>query len=104
MGIFKKVSFQFSMAKRTKKVGVTDKTGVRYGSSTRKQIKKFETTQHGTFTCNFCGKDACRRSVVGIWKCRTCKKTVAGGAYVMNTIAGATVRSTVRRLRDLETK
>jgi large subunit ribosomal protein L37Ae len=41
-----------------------------------------------------------KRTCVGIWKCSKCHKTVAGGAYVYATTAAATVRSTIRRLRD----
>ena len=33
------------------------------------------------YTCVFCGKDAVKRTVVGIWSCSGCKKTQAGGAY-----------------------
>ncbi len=43
-------------AKRTKKVGVVGKYGVRYGASLRKQVKKMEITQHSKYTCTFCGK------------------------------------------------
>ena len=58
---------------------------------------------------------------MGIWKCRLCDKTQAGGAYVLNTgpspvydympvhtefvfMSGTsvTVRSTIRRLRELQ--
>jgi large subunit ribosomal protein L37Ae len=90
------------MAKRTKKVGVTGKYGTRYGSSLRKQIKKMEITQHARYTCSFCGKDSVKRSAVGIWHCKGCGKTLAGGAWVMNTIAASTVRSTIRRLREMK--
>lgn len=90
-----------SMAKRTKKVGVTGKYGTRYGASLRKQVKKMEITQHATYTCTFCGKDAVRRTAVGIWKCRGCKKTMAGGAWTVGTTAAATVRSTVRRCTSM---
>ncbi|GAU87238.1 hypothetical protein RvY_00120 [Ramazzottius varieornatus] len=90
------------MAKRTKKVGITGKWGTRYGASLRKTAKKLEITQHSKYTCLFCGKDAMRRSCVGIWSCRRCRKTVAGGAYVYATTAAATVRSTIRRLRELK--
>lgn len=41
-----------------------------------------------------------KRECVGIWKCKSCKKTVAGGAYVYSTTTAATVRSNVRRLRE----
>eukprot|EP00310_Coccolithus_braarudii_P017667 CAMPEP_0183353032 /NCGR_PEP_ID=MMETSP0164_2-20130417/32231_1 /TAXON_ID=221442 /ORGANISM="Coccolithus pelagicus ssp braarudi, Strain PLY182g" /LENGTH=91 /DNA_ID=CAMNT_0025525627 /DNA_START=54 /DNA_END=329 /DNA_ORIENTATION=+ len=90
------------MAKRTKKVGVVGKYGTRYGASLRKQIKKIEITQHAKYTCGFCGKDAVKRVVTGIWKCRGCKKSVAGGAYTVSTAAAATVRSTIRRLREMK--
>ncbi|CAH7671860.1 50S ribosomal protein L37A [Phakopsora pachyrhizi] len=89
------------MTKRTKKVGVTGKYGTRYGASLRKQIKKMEVTQHARYTCTFCGKDTVKRSAVGIWECRSCRKTIAGGAWIVSTTAAATVRSTVRRLAEL---
>lgn len=77
------------------------KYGTRYGASLRKQIKKMEITQHAKYTCSFCGRDAVKRKSVGIWECRGCKKVVAGGAWVLGTTTAATVRSTIRRLRDL---
>ncbi|ETN81304.1 hypothetical protein RB195_006051 [Necator americanus] len=90
------------MAKRTKKVGIVGKYGTRYGASLRKMVKKMEVTQHSRYTCVFCGKEAMKRKAVGIWSCSKCNKTVAGGAYVYGTITAATVRSTIRRLRDLK--
>jgi len=90
------------MAKRTKKVGIVGKYGTRYGASLRKQVKKIEITQHAKYTCSFCGKDSVRRRVVGIWSCRGCGKEIVGGAYALTTTAAATVRSTIRRLRELK--
>lgn len=46
--------------KRTKKVGITGKYGTRYGASLRKTVKKMEVWQHGTYTCDFCGKVSSR--------------------------------------------
>ena len=43
------------MAKRTKKVGICGKYGVRYGSSLRKITKKFEIQQHMKYMAP-CGK------------------------------------------------
>ncbi|POW12045.1 hypothetical protein PSTT_04797 [Puccinia striiformis] len=74
---------------------------LRYGASLRKQIKKMEVTQHARYTCTFCGKDTVKRSAVGIWDCRSCRKVIAGGAWTVSTTAAATVRSTVRRLAEL---
>jgi large subunit ribosomal protein L37Ae len=67
-------------------VGIVGKYGTRYGSSLRKQMKKYETTQHGRFTCQFCGKDCVKRKAVGIWSCKACRKTIAGGAYVVTSV------------------
>eukprot|EP00008_Paramoeba_atlantica_P004055 CAMPEP_0201474688 /NCGR_PEP_ID=MMETSP0151_2-20130828/98_1 /ASSEMBLY_ACC=CAM_ASM_000257 /TAXON_ID=200890 /ORGANISM="Paramoeba atlantica, Strain 621/1 / CCAP 1560/9" /LENGTH=90 /DNA_ID=CAMNT_0047854575 /DNA_START=57 /DNA_END=329 /DNA_ORIENTATION=- len=89
------------MAKRTKKVGITGKYGTRYGASLRKQVRKIEISQHSRYTCHFCGKNSVKRSAVGIWNCNRCRRTVAGGAYVLNTPAGTQARTTVRRLREL---
>lgn len=44
------------MAKRTKKVGITGKYGIRYGSAIRKIVKKFELQQHTYYICPVCGK------------------------------------------------
>ncbi|CAJ2505993.1 Uu.00g001230.m01.CDS01 [Anthostomella pinea] len=90
------------MTKRTKKVGVTGKYGTRYGASLRKQVKKMEITQHAKYQCTFCGKTTVRRHSVGIWNCRACGKTVAGGAYTVATPAAAAMRSTLRRLREIQ--
>jgi large subunit ribosomal protein L37Ae len=89
------------MTKRTKKVGVTGKYGTRYGASLRKQVKKMEITQHAKYTCTFCGKVTVKRQATGIWDCKSCKRTVAGGAYVVATPAAAAMRSTLRRLREI---
>ncbi|KAK2958470.1 putative 60S ribosomal protein L37a [Blattamonas nauphoetae] len=91
------------MAKRTKKVGIVGKYGTRYGASLRKVIKKIEISQHSKFPCRFCGKTAVKRTAVGIWECRRCKKTVAGGAWTLNTAAGTDVAASLRRLNKEET-
>merc|ERR1712142_47805 len=90
------------MAKRTKKVGIVGKYATRYGASLRKMAKKIEVSQHSKYTCKFCGKDNMKRSVVGIWKCKSCRKTVAGGAWAPSTSAAVTVRSAIRRLREMQ--
>jgi len=92
------------MAKRTKKVGITGKYGTRYGASLRKTVKKMEISQHSKYTCTFCGKDKMKRQATGIWKCydKNCRVQVAGGAYTYTTTAAASIRSAVRRLRELK--
>lgn len=94
-----------------------------------------EITQHAKYTCTFCGKITVRRQSVGIWNCKSCRKTVAGGAYTVSyvlhqprpalthgpivprprlvshvmanpdccrTPAAAAMRSTLRRLREIQ--
>merc|ERR1712061_930128 len=93
-----------NMAKRTKKVGITGKYGTRYGASLRKTVKKMEISQHSKYTCTFCGKDKMRRQATGIWWCndKNCRIQVAGGAYTYTTTAAASIRSAVRRLREMK--
>merc|ERR1712117_428015 len=97
-------SARTTMAKRTKKVGVVGKYGTRYGASLRKTVKKMEITQHAKYLCSFCGKDAMKRKAVGIWKCsvKNCNIVVAGGAWNYSTVTAASVRSAIRRLRELK--
>mmetsp|Transcript_10799 Transcript_10799/g.17689 ORF Transcript_10799/g.17689 Transcript_10799/m.17689 type:complete len:94 (+) Transcript_10799:111-392(+) len=87
------------MGKRTKKAGITGKYGTRYGSSLRKVVKKIEVSQHSKYECPFCGKNTVKRKCVGIWDCRSCKKRMAGGAYVLSTPAAADVRTTLNRVK-----
>ncbi|EEC46057.1 predicted protein [Phaeodactylum tricornutum CCAP 1055/1] len=92
------------MGKRTKKVGITGKYGTRYGSTLRKLLRKIEVSQHSTYRCVFCGKDSVKRTCVGIWECKTCRKVVAGGAYTLSTASAVTVRSNIARLRRMQTE
>jgi large subunit ribosomal protein L37Ae len=92
------------MAKRTKKVGITGKYGTRYGSTLRKLVKKVEVSQHSTYRCVFCGKDSVKRTCVGIWECKSCRKVIAGGAYTLSTPSAVTVRSNIARLRRMQTE
>jgi len=87
------------MGKHTKKAGIVGKYGTRYGGTLRKVIKKMEVTQHAKYNCSFCGKNGIKREATGLWKCGRCKKTMAGGAYVLSTAAAVTIRTAVSRLR-----
>lgn len=45
-----------------------------------------------------------KRLATGIWKCQRCKKTMAGGAYVLSTSAAATVRTALNRMNKTAAK
>jgi large subunit ribosomal protein L37Ae len=92
------------MGKHTVKAGIVGKYGTRSGATNSKVIKKMEITQHAKYMCSFCGKNTVKRSVVGIWKCQAkqCGKTMAGGAYVLSTAAGVTVRTAIARLKKVQ--
>ncbi|XP_016285371.2 60S ribosomal protein L37a-like [Monodelphis domestica] len=90
------------MAKHTKKVVIVGKYGTCYGASLRKMVKKIEISQHAKYTCSFCGKTKMERRAVGIWHCGSCMKTVAGGAWTYNTTFAVTVKSAIRRLKELK--
>merc|ERR1712154_646278 len=104
MGLFPWILQESTMAKRTKKVGVVGKYGTRYCVSLRKTVKKMEITQHSKYLCTFCGKENMKRTAVGIWYCdvSNCRIRVAGGAWTYSTTAAASVRSAIRRLREMK--
>ncbi|KAL0632362.1 60S ribosomal protein L43 [Maublancomyces gigas] len=89
------------MTKRTKKVGgtlcskilflgisvVIEGQGRESDGKDLAIVKKMEITQHARYTCTFCGKTTVKRTSVGIWECKACKKTVAGGAWVVSYVS-----------------
>jgi large subunit ribosomal protein L37Ae len=87
------------MERRTVKVGITGKYGTRYGAKLRKQVKAIEILQRTKYICPFCGKNAVKRFAVGIWRCRGCRRNIAGGAWEFSTIAAQTAKTTINRLK-----
>lgn len=93
------------MERRTAKVGITGKYGTRYGQKLRKQVKAIEILQRKKTICPFCGKTSIKRDAVGIWKCRACRRSIAGGAWEFSTTAAQTAKTTINRLKkNLEIK
>ena len=87
------------MENRTKKVGITGKYATRYGQKLRKQVKAIEILQRVRSICPFCGKKSIRREAAGIWKCRGCRRAIAGGAWEFVTTAATTAKTTINRLK-----
>jgi len=73
------------MAKRTKKVGTSGRFQARYGVRARTRIRDIESQQKAKHPCPRCGNQTVRRVSTGIWKCRKCDYTFAGGAYIPRT-------------------
>ncbi|XP_045353404.1 60S ribosomal protein L37a-like [Leopardus geoffroyi] len=86
----------------TKEVRIANKYWTRYGTSFRKMVKKIEISQHAKYTCFFCGKTKMKRRALGIWRCGSCMKTVAGGTWTYNTTSTVTVKPAIRRLKELK--
>ena len=93
------------MENRTRKVGITGKYGTRYGQKLRKQVKAIEILQRTKSICPFCGKKSIKREAAGIWKCRGCRRSIAGGAWEFVTTAATTAKTTINRLKkNLESR
>lgn len=84
------------MSKRTKKVGPVGRYSSRYGVRARTRIRDVELQQRTKHTCPQCGKTSVKRSSTGIWTCKKCGTTFAGGAYLPRTEAGQNVDKMMR--------
>lgn len=84
------------MTKRTKKVGPAGRYQSRYGVRARSRIRSVEVQQRAKHVCPSCGQQAVQRKGTGIWTCRKCGNTFAGGAYLPKTEAGQNVDKMMR--------
>ncbi len=76
---------------RTKTVGPAGRFGPRYGSTIRKKVKMIEVKMRAPVRCPRCRTPGTlKRLSVGVWTCRFCGLTFAGGAYVPQTALGKT--------------
>jgi large subunit ribosomal protein L37Ae len=71
-----------------KKVGPARGLGTRYGSTVRKRYVKVTAGLKARHRCPQCGFVKVKRESVGVWKCKKCDYTFAGGAYVPTTKLG----------------
>lgn len=86
------------MGKRTKKVGPTRGLGTRYGATVRKRYTKIVSSLKKAHKCPQCSAVAVKRRSVGVWECRKCGFTFAGGAYAPVTKLGVVARRTAKGL------
>ena len=64
---------------------------IRYGVNLRKRYTAVQKDKRTLYKCDVCGKEADKRVSTGIWKCKHCGATFAGGAYTLKTEPGKTV-------------
>ncbi len=55
--------------------------GAKYGGTLRKRYARVYRTQRAARDCPSCSSKKLRRQASGIWACRACGFTMAGGAY-----------------------
>ncbi len=85
------------MARKGKKTRSAGRFGVRYGVKARKLVADIEERMRTPHRCNRCGKPAVKRTDTGIWKCRKCGYTFAGGTYLPQTSVEQIVLRAVQR-------
>lgn len=87
------------MGGKTKKAGITGRFGTRYGATMRKRVRAIEEVQKQTkHKCPRCESRKVKRVFVGVWQCKFCGYTFAGGAWIPQTAMGRTARRTATRL------
>ncbi len=73
------------MTKRRKESGAL---GVKYGFSLRERYMQVLKRRRAVYNCPRCGTGILKRLSVGVWSCRKCEYTFAGGAYEPSTKIG----------------
>lgn len=81
------------MSRGTKKVKIAGKYGTRYGVKVRKRMRDMESQKIKRYPCPECCHVAVKRVDTGIWKCRKCGTTFAGGAYAPKPTTASFTRS-----------
>jgi len=75
--------------------------GVRYGRKNRKLVADIEERMRQGYKCPGCGMVAIRRIGTGIWNCRKCDHTFAGGTYQPYSSVGlAAIRSVKKAMES----
>lgn len=93
-------SLRVKILGRTKKTGSTARFGVRYGSTLRKRVHTIEKKLKAPYACPQCKTKALRRASVGIWICKKCGFSFAGGAWIPQTDAGKMAARMGKRMQE----
>jgi len=81
-----------TLGRKAKKVGHTRGLGPRYGSTVRKRYVRVTAGLKKAHKCPQCGFVRVKRESVGVWKCKKCGYTFAGGAYMPSTKLGVVAK------------
>lgn len=73
--------------------------GARYGATVRKRYIEIVSSLRREHKCPQCGVVAVKRRSVGVWECRKCGFTFAGGAYTPVTKLGVVSRRAAKGLQ-----
>jgi len=92
-----------TLGRKTKKVGPTRGLGPRYGSTVRKRYVRVTAGLKKAHKCPQCGFVRVKRKSVGVWKCKKCGYTFAGGAYVPVTKLGVVAKRAAKGTVAMET-
>ena len=79
----------------TKKVFTTGRFKARYGVGIRKRVIKIELNQKQKHECPFCGVMKVKRVAAGVFQCRKCSSSFAGGAFLPVTMTGSIVKKII---------
>ena len=78
--------------------------GPRYGRFVRKRVVEIEKVSKAFHTCPRCDTVSVKRAGTGIWHCRKCDFTFAGGAYQPQTpqlrVALRTIERSVQQSKE----
>lgn len=69
------------MSRRTKKTGAAGPLGPRYGVKIRRRVREIVEEKSRWHVCPRCNYSSVKRVSSGVWRCRRCDYTFAGGAY-----------------------
>ncbi len=75
-------------------------SSVRYGARIRKQFSAVKKDKIALYKCPSCGKISVEHISTGIWKCRRCERTFAGGAYTLTTPSGEASKRLIEGIKD----
>ena len=81
-----------NLGRKTKKVGPTRGLGPRYGSTVRKRYIRVISGLKKPHRCPQCSFVRVKRESIGVWKCKKCDYTFAGGAYTPVTKVGVVAK------------